>query len=127
MKFPKRLSLAEYAQAVATILSSNNQVRIITPPADKISGWDAADALVEGWDRTPVDALIASSKYALPPTDTIDAVVNVSSMSGNNSEWPEPKPVKHQLLPVEPLPIGILPEAYQAWIGDLAQKNCVAR
>lgn len=111
----------KYAQAAANILSTGNQVRIITPPTGKTNGWDAADALAEGWDRTPVDALIASSKHALPLTDTIDAVVSVSSVSGGN-DWPDPKPVKHQLLPVEPLPISILPEAYQAWIGDLSHR-----
>jgi len=111
----------KYAQAVATILSAGNQVRIITPPAGKTAGWDAADALAEGWDRTPVDALIVSAKYATPPTDTMDTMPSMSSVSGGDN-WPEPKPVKFQLLPVEPLPIGILPEAYQAWIGDLAHR-----
>ena len=111
----------KYAQAVANILSTGNQVRIIALPADKSIGWDAADALAEGWDRTPVDALIATSKHALPPTDTIGIVQSVSSVSGDDV-WPDPKPVKHQLLPVEPLPISILPEAYQAWISDLSHR-----
>lgn len=111
----------KYAQAVARTLADCNQVRVITPPAGKPSGWDAADALTEGWDRTPVDALIENSKHALPPTDIIDAVVSVSSVSGGDN-WPEPKPIKHQLLPVEPLPIGILPEAYQVWISDMSHR-----
>lgn len=111
----------KYAQAVANILSIGNQVRMITPPTGKPNGWDAADALAEGWDRTPVDALIENSKHALPPTDTIDTMASVSSVSGGG-DWPEPKPIKHQLLPVEPLPIGILPEAYQAWISDMSYR-----
>ncbi len=111
----------KYANAVARILSQHNQVRIMTPPADKPAGWDAADALAEGWDRTPVEKLIAESKHYSPSPDTIDAMANMSSVSGNGG-WPEPKLIKHQLLPVEPLPIGILPKAYQAWIGDLAHR-----
>ena len=40
---------AKYAQAVAEILRPHNQVTLLTAPANKPSGWDAADALAEGW------------------------------------------------------------------------------
>lgn len=39
----------KYAHAVAQILRVHNKVSIMTPPMDKPSGWDAADALHEGW------------------------------------------------------------------------------
>lgn len=108
----------KYAQMVANILSAGNQVRIIALPAGKSTGWDAADALAEGWDRTPTDELIATSKHALPPTDTMDVMVNEASVSDDDG-WPDPKPVKHQLLPVEPLPIGISPQQLQDVANDI--------
>jgi hypothetical protein len=111
----------KYADSVARILSQHNQVRIITPPVDKPAGWDAADALAEGWDRTPVEKLIAESKHYTPSTDTMDTMTAASALSADES-WPEPKPIRHQLLPVEPFPIAILPEAFQPWIGDLAHR-----
>lgn len=111
----------KYADVIAAILSTGNQVRIITPPADKPAGWDAADALAEGWDRTPVEKLIAESKHYTPSTDTMDTLTAASALSADEN-WPEPKPIRHQLLPVEPFPIAILPEAFQPWIGDLAHR-----
>jgi hypothetical protein len=47
------------------------------------------------------------------------------SSNGNGSnghEWPEPKPVKAELLAVEPLPIEILPEPIRLWIKDVAYR-----
>lgn len=39
----------KYAGTVAEILGEHNEVLIIPPPIDKATGWDAADALAEGW------------------------------------------------------------------------------
>lgn len=111
----------KYAAAVARILSPHNQVRIITPPEGKPSGWDAADALAEGWDRTPVEKLIAESKHYTPSTDAMDTMAAASALSVDE-RWPEPKAIRHQLLQVEPFPIATLPEPFQPWIGDLAHR-----
>jgi hypothetical protein len=37
-------------------------------------------------------------------------------------EWPEPEPICQELLPVEPLPLAIIPEPYQSWIADVSHR-----
>ena len=36
--------------------------------------------------------------------------------------WPDPEPVKHSLLPVLPLNMGIIPEPYREWVMDVAER-----
>ncbi len=45
-----------------------------------------------------------------------------SNGNGNGHEWPEPKPIKEELLAVKPLPIEILPEPIRLWIKDVAHR-----
>jgi len=43
------------AQAIGRALASiAESVRIVTPPAGELDGWDAADAVADGWDRARV-------------------------------------------------------------------------
>jgi hypothetical protein len=53
----------EYAQAVATAVTQAGaaSVRIASPPAGAKAGWDAADAIAEGWDTARATALVASA------------------------------------------------------------------
>lgn len=39
-----------------------------------------------------------------------------------HSNWPEPEPIKNTLLPVMPLPPANIPEAYRAWVTDVAKR-----
>ena len=43
-------------------------------------------------------------------------------MTQNNSEWCEPEPIQHTLLPVIALPECNLPDAYRDWISDVAHR-----
>ena len=37
-------------------------------------------------------------------------------------EWPEPAPIKTELLPVEPLPLSIIPAPFRPWIEDVSDR-----
>ena len=37
-------------------------------------------------------------------------------------EWPDPEPIKHTLLPVETLPLSIIPDPLQGWIRDVCNR-----
>jgi hypothetical protein len=48
---------------------------------------------------------------------------SVSGMSVTHpEEWPEPAPIKTELLPVEPLPLGIMPAAFRPWAKDVSDR-----
>lgn len=36
--------------------------------------------------------------------------------------WPEPQPVEAELLTVESLPVGIIPEPYRGWVADVSER-----
>lgn len=69
-----------YADAVARLLAPiTASVVRVTPPAEAAKGWDAADALAEGWDRERAKAFVARAGNAFatkkqpdrkPRTDT---------------------------------------------------------
>jgi DNA primase len=40
----------------------------------------------------------------------------------SGSEWPDPQPIKTELLSVEPLPLEILPEPFRLWIEDVSHR-----
>lgn len=47
----------------------------------------------------------------------------VSGMSVTDlGEWPEPSPIKAELLPVEPLLLSIIPSPFRAWIKDVSDR-----
>jgi hypothetical protein len=53
---------AKYAKTVAGLLSEiATSVKALTPPPSVKSGWDAADALAEGWDQARAGAFIATA------------------------------------------------------------------
>lgn len=43
-------------------------------------------------------------------------------MTRSHLDWPEPEPIKHQLLPVMKLQSLIIPEAYRDWVTDVAER-----
>jgi hypothetical protein len=47
---------------------------------------------------------------------------NEHSKNGRENDWPDPGPVKTNLLPVQKLPFEILPEALRPWIKDSAHR-----
>lgn len=57
-----------YAETVKKLLAPiAATVKRINPPSGVKEGWDAADALAEGWDRTRAAALLAGADDALKP------------------------------------------------------------
>ena len=55
----------EYAQTVVKCLGAagvRKQWKIVSPPGGVAAGWDAADALAEGWTTTQAAALISEAK-----------------------------------------------------------------
>lgn len=65
-----------------------------------------------------------NDKHVLERIEEVKRQLQVSPMSSMSVDdiWPEPKKIETSLLPVEPLPLGILPEAYQPWIGDISHR-----
>ena len=43
-------------------------------------------------------------------------------MQETHSEWPDPEPIKHTLLPVTTLPKANIPDAYREWIIDVSNR-----
>jgi hypothetical protein len=37
-------------------------------------------------------------------------------------EWPEPEPIRTELLPVEPLPLAIIPKPFRPWVKDASHR-----
>ena len=58
----------EYARQVAKLATAAGalSVAIVSPPPDCKIGWDAADALSEGWDEARAMGLINAAKPAAP-------------------------------------------------------------
>jgi putative DNA primase/helicase len=56
----------EYANQVAKLATGAVSVAIVSPPTGCKVGFDAADALAEGWDETRTTAFIASAKPFAP-------------------------------------------------------------
>lgn len=63
-----------YAQDVAKLVIATGAlaVAIVSPPTGVIVGWDAANALTDGWDQHRTDALIRTA-MALTPETPINA------------------------------------------------------
>jgi hypothetical protein len=40
----------------------------------------------------------------------------------SEEEWPEPEPIRTELLPVEPLPLAIIPEPFRPWVKDVSHR-----
>ena len=61
-----------------------------------------------------------------PAALTPDGAAHTRTMSGMSGpdpgEWPEPSPVKTELLPVEPLPLSIIPLPFRSWIKDVSDR-----
>jgi len=59
---------AKYAAQVVKVLAPiAASVMVVTPPSGVMPGWDAADALAEGWDEPRTRALIAGAVDAFAP------------------------------------------------------------
>lgn len=58
------------------------------------------------------------------PGELLDlAPGTVSRMSVTDpGEWPEPSPIKAELLPVEPLRLSIIPSPFRDWIKDVSER-----
>jgi hypothetical protein len=85
-------------------------------------GYDLADAFEEGWTVERIKELeaILEQKGLSLVVDFFDTA-DVTEPQ-NEYEWPDPRPIKTELLPVEPLPLEIIPEPFQPWIQDIAHR-----
>ena len=69
---------------------------------------------------TLCQSIVGKAKlYAMaqPEVDTMSAL-SVPDLG----EWPDPAPIKTGLLPVEPLPLSIIPTPFRPWIKDIADR-----
>ena len=92
--------------------------------------YDIADALGEGWTPellTKLDGMLQQKVLSLIngyPEPISDALLNDDDddEEDEEEEWPEPLPIKTELLPVEPFDISLLPEPLQAWVLDITHR-----
>jgi putative DNA primase/helicase len=50
-------------------------------------------------------------------------IARMSGMSGSDSDgWPDPMPIRADLLPVEPLPLQLIPSPFRAWVKDVSDR-----
>lgn len=67
--------------------------------------------LIEALDRMTTEPLLSDPGRSL------------SGMSGRDpEEWSEILPIKTELLPVEPLPLSIIPLPFRAWVNDVSER-----
>jgi putative DNA primase/helicase len=73
----------EYARTVAEKVAAAGavSVAIVSPPQSCAVGWDAADAMAEGWDTVRATALVAGAKSI----DTTAAKKNTTASSSSTS------------------------------------------
>lgn len=83
--------------------------------------WDEQRGEQTYGERSIEEALKHVREMYSPPQTANGTTV--SGMSGSFSEnWPEPTPVRAELLPVEPLPLAIVPAPFRPWIHDVASR-----
>jgi putative DNA primase/helicase len=75
----------EYAGQVAKLATAAGalSVAIVSPPPDCKFGWDAADALAEGWDEARITGLIGTAKSAVPE------ISNTGKSGAHRNDTPE--------------------------------------
>lgn len=82
------------------------------------SKWDDLHGELTYGARSIVEALSHVTETYSP-----SKTLSVSGLSGPSSgEWPEIQPVKTELLPVEPLPLDIIPAPFRRWIADVSNR-----
>jgi hypothetical protein len=106
---------AAYAQTVADLALSAGakSVAIVAPPAGASEGWDAWDAVAEGWTQERAAALIAGATPYAP----------LAPAEQSSAGWPKPKPIESSLPAVAPLDPDLLPEAIRDYVMDVADRQ----
>ena len=69
------------------------------------------------------DAVRLAVEAAIQGEDDLLSLPALSALSvRDQDDWPEPAPIKTALLPVEPLPLAIIPAPFRPWINDVADR-----
>lgn len=123
---------ARYARTVARILTPHGgRILLLNPEGIAGSilgagerrqlpvGWDAADAVVEGWTREAIRAVLGSNVTVLSAEDFAAETV-AAAPAGD--EPPEPKPLPEALLPVDPFDNDLLPASIMPWVADISDR-----
>ncbi|MDR1241795.1 MAG: DUF3987 domain-containing protein [Deltaproteobacteria bacterium] len=83
-------------------------VEVVAPPKDVPSGWDAGDAVKEGWSRARLIAHIKDSQLADVPVDA--------------NGFPEPESMESRILPPPPsVPLDAFPLEVRAILEEAAE------
>jgi uncharacterized protein DUF3987 len=93
------------AFSVYTLLDHRGDVKAAAREAARFLGIDSPGARTkraEGNQRTATEE---------PPIK-----------EGMESSWPDPEPIRNELLPVEPLRLAIIPEPFRPWVKDVSHR-----
>jgi hypothetical protein len=101
----------DYARQVAqlVIAAGARSVAVVSPPHDVTVGWDAADALADGWTPQRAAELIAAAR----PAEKYERHVPNPGRRGEKSDR-EPEPAERRRTPQRDLLIG-LTEVVELW------------
>ncbi|MDI3462768.1 MAG: hypothetical protein OJF50_001589 [Nitrospira sp.] len=113
----------EYAQKCVRLChqAGAKSVRVLLLPGLPPKG-DVVEWLDAGGTAEQFAALIEQAEVIkTAPQDADPGSVSVLSVPSSNV-WPEIQPVKTDLLPVEPLPLNILPLPFRGWIADVSNR-----
>jgi len=104
------------AAALAGIVPNEETRR--TPPV----GWDAADAVEEGWTAGLIRGVLAQNSAELDLTE-LQASTLPAEPKGNAE--PEPMELPESLLPVEAFDMDLLPSELAPWVSDICDRMSV--
>jgi hypothetical protein len=80
---------SDYAKAVARLVRAAGaaSVTVVAPPANVATGWDAADALAEGWTTERASDLIAAARpFVMEPKKTIATQAPSRTINGSGAD-----------------------------------------
>ncbi|WP_296591848.1 DUF6371 domain-containing protein [Roseibium sp.] len=90
---------SKYADLVARLLSEAgaSSVAVLTPPEKVPKGWDAGDAIQQGWTEEQAHALVDGAKRHVDPGRTVNGVAKLQPAKKPRSEKTE-KPKQRDTL-----------------------------
>ncbi|MES2252458.1 MAG: DUF3987 domain-containing protein [Pseudomonadota bacterium] len=114
-------SIKQYNMQIFAQYAIENGV-IVSQIRELPDKYDIANALDEGWTAELLKELeeMLQQKGLQLVTDYHPKFVSAGLF--NDTNWPDPLPIKTELLPVEPFDVSLLPKPLQNWVIDIAHR-----
>ena len=110
----------KHAQQVAASLNGKAaSIKVINFPGLKPKG-DVSDWLANGGTAEQLKQLTEETPEWEPEVQ--ESIGFETAMATNENNWPDPEPIDSNLLPVEEIPVEIIPESLKAWVKDVSHR-----